>query len=60
MDDSDALAYVAAAAPLVGLNLSPARLAEVAAAFAQVQRFATPCLACQVPADAEPTPALQP
>ncbi len=54
MADSDSLAYVTAAAPLVGLSLSPERLGEVAAVFAQVQRFAAPCLACDVPHDAEP------
>ncbi len=60
MVDSDALAYVTAAAPLVGLSLSPERLADVAAVFAQVRRFAAPALDFAVPADTEATPAFQP
>ena len=60
MPDSDPLAYVTAAAPLVGLHLSPARLAEVAAAFALVQRFAAPALEYDLPAEAEPAPVFRP
>ncbi len=54
MADSDPLAYVTAAAPLLGLHLCPKRLAELAAAFAQVQRFAAPALLFEPPPETPP------
>jgi acyl-CoA hydrolase len=55
-DDFDPLAYVTAACPSVGLKLSPARLAEIAEAFALVVRVGRPALEMEVPAEAEPAP----
>jgi hypothetical protein len=55
-DDFDPLAYVTAVAPAMGLQFSPERLADLAAAFALVVRVGTPALLHQVPADAEPAP----
>jgi len=52
----DPLAYVTAAAPLIGLNLSEDRLKEVAEAFALVIRMAKPALDAPVTLDAEPAP----
>lgn len=56
MDRIDPLAYVAAMAPLIGLNLSPERTRAVAEAFAVVMRVAAPALDRPVPADIEPAP----
>jgi len=52
----DSLDYVRAAAPLVGLTLSPERLASVAEAFALVIRMAQPALEVELPADTQPAP----
>lgn len=52
----DALAYVTAVAPSVGLNLPAARLAELAEAFTLVMAVGAPALAMDVLADAEPAP----
>jgi hypothetical protein len=52
----DPLAYVTAVAPAVGLSLPPARLAELAEAFALVVRVGSPALSLAVPAEAEPAP----
>lgn len=56
----DALAYVTAACPAVGLDLPPARLAELAEAFALVVRVATPALNFAVDDHAEPAPVFVP
>jgi hypothetical protein len=59
-DRFDPAAYVAAAAPLVGLALDADRQARVAAALALVVRVAAPALAIPVtPAD-EPAPVFRP
>ena len=55
-DNFDALAYVTAVAPAVGFELSPARLADIAEAFALVVRVGAPALALEVPGEAEPAP----
>jgi hypothetical protein len=55
-DHFDPLAYVTAAAPTVGLQLSPERLATLAEAFALVVRVGAPALNMDVPDDAEPAP----
>ncbi len=59
-DRFDALAYVAVAAPALGLRLPPERLAEIAAAFALMARAAAPALALAVAADIEPAPVFAP
>lgn len=59
-DRFDALAYVTAAAPALGLQFPPERLAEIAAAFALVARVAAPALALAVAADVEPAPVFTP
>jgi hypothetical protein len=59
-DAFDAKAYVAAAAPSVGLVLAPDRIEQVAAAFALVVRMAAPALAYSMPADVEPAPVFAP
>ena len=59
-DRFDALAYVTATAPALGLQFPPERLAEIAAAFALVTRGATPALALVVDADIEPAPVFTP
>lgn len=55
-DRFDALAFVTAAAPTVGMHLSPERLVLLAEAFALVVRVGAPALTMQVPDDAEPAP----
>ena len=55
-DTFDALAYVTAACPAMGLSLPPDRLAELAEAFALVVRVGAPALSLDVPADVEPAP----
>jgi len=59
-DNFDARAYVAAAAPLVGLAFTPERVEQVAAAFALVVRIGAPALARGVPAEVEPAPVFTP
>jgi hypothetical protein len=59
-DNFDPLAYVKATAPLIGLSLTPERVAELAAAFALVRRVATPALDFELPADAEAAPIFTP
>jgi hypothetical protein len=56
----DALAYVTAACPAVGLDLPPERLAELAAAFSLVVRVGGPALNFEVDAAAEPAPVFVP
>lgn len=56
----DPAAYVAAAAPLVGLTLDPARQARVAAAFALVATIAAPALAVPLEPAMEPAPVFRP
>lgn len=56
----DALAYVTAACPAVGLELPPERLAELAEAFSLVVRVGTPALGFQVDAAFEPAPVFVP
>jgi len=56
----DALAYVTAACPAVGLELPPARLEELAAAFTLVMRVGMPALMFEVDAAAEPAPVFVP
>jgi hypothetical protein len=56
----DAVAYVTAAAPLIGLALTPERIEQVAAAFALVVRIGAPALAYTLPPEAEPAPAFTP
>jgi 1-carboxybiuret hydrolase subunit AtzG-like protein len=56
----DARAYVAAAAPLVGLALTPERIEQVAAALALIVRIGAPALAVNVPAEVEPAPVFTP
>jgi hypothetical protein len=56
----DALAYVTAACPAVGLELPPERLAELAEAFSLVVRVATPALNFVVDEAAEPAPVFVP
>ncbi len=56
----DALAYVTAACPAVGLNLPQARLAELAEAFALVIRVATPALNFAIDDHAVPAPVFEP
>lgn len=55
-DRFDALAYVTAACPAVGLDLPPERLAVLAEAFALVVRVGMPALSMPVSDDAEPAP----
>jgi hypothetical protein len=55
-ENFDPLAYVTAVAPAIGFSFAPARLAELAEAFALVVRVATPALLVNVPADVEPAP----
>jgi hypothetical protein len=55
-ENFDPLAYVTAAAPAIGFSFEPARLAELAEAFALVVRVATPALLVKVPAKVEPAP----
>jgi hypothetical protein len=55
-DPFDPLAYVAAAAPAMGIHLTQARQAEVAAAFALVMRIAAPALALSIDGADEPAP----
>ena len=56
----DALAYVTATAPAVGLTLPPERLAELAEAFSLVMRVGAPALNFVVDAAAEPAPVFTP
>ena len=56
----DAVAYVTAAAPLMGLALTPDRVEQVAAAFALVLRIGAPALAFTLPPEAEPAPVFTP
>ncbi len=56
----DALAYVTAACPTVGISLPPERLAELAEAFSLVIRVATPALTFGVDTAAEPAPVFVP
>jgi hypothetical protein len=56
----DALAYVTAACPAVGLELPPERLQELAAAFTLVLRVGTPALTFDVDPLAEPAPVFTP
>ncbi len=53
-------AHVAAAAPLVGLRLSPQRQAQVAEALALVARLAAPALAVPLAPEDEPAPVFRP
>jgi hypothetical protein len=55
-ENFDTRAYVAAAAPLIGLHLSDERLDQVAEAFALVIRIAKPALDAAVPDDSQPAP----
>lgn len=55
-DRFDALAYVTATCPAVGLDFPPARLAELAEAFALVMRVGAPALAMTVEPHVEPAP----
>jgi hypothetical protein len=59
-DRFDALAYVTAACPAVGLNLPPERLAELAEAFSLVLKVGMPALQAEVAAHAEPAPVFVP
>ncbi len=52
----NALAYVTAVAPSVGIDLPPARLAELAEAFTLVMTVAAPALSMDVLPEAEPAP----
>ena len=56
----DAVRYVTEAAPLVGLQLTPERVGEIAAAFALVVRIGAPALAYKLPREAEPAPVFAP
>jgi len=56
----DALAYVTAACPVVGLQLPPERLVELAAAFTLVMRVGAPALSFVVDDAAEPAPVFVP
>jgi len=56
----DPAAYVAAAAPAVGLRLSPERARAVSEALALVARVAAPALTRAVPPQAEPAPVFTP
>ncbi len=56
----DALAYVTAACPAVGLELPPERLQELAAAFTLVMRVGMPALLFEVDPAAEPAPVFTP
>jgi hypothetical protein len=53
-------AYVAAAAPAMGLRFSPERAKAVSDALALVVRVAAPALTRSVPAEAEPAPVFTP
>ena len=53
-DHFDSLAYVTAAAPAMGFDLPPERLADIADAFALVIRVGLPALQAEVPGHAEP------
>jgi hypothetical protein len=59
-DDFEAAAYVAAAAPSIGLKLPPQRMAEIAAAFALVVRMARPALECELPENVQAAPIFMP
>ncbi len=52
----NALAYVTATAPSVGIDLPPARLAEIAEAFSLVMTVGAPALSMNVAPKAEPAP----
>ena len=56
----DPAAYVAAAAPAVGLALDATRQAQVAAAFALVARIAAQALAVPLTEADEPAPVYRP
>ena len=56
----DALAYVTAACPAVGLDVPPERLAELAEAFSLVVRVGMPALLFEVAAHVEPAPVFVP
>ena len=60
LDSFDALAFVTAASPAVGITLSAARIAEVAEAFALVVRVAAPALSFNLAVDDEPAPVFLP
>jgi hypothetical protein len=55
-EDFDPVAYVAAAAPAVGLRLDAAQQERVAAALALVIRTAAPALAVPLAPEDEPAP----
>ncbi len=59
-DHFDAHAYVAAAAPLVGLRLDTARSHAVAEALLLVARIGAPAFAVTLTADDEPAPVFTP
>lgn len=59
-DSFDPHAYVAAAAPLLGLTLDASRAARVAEALALVIRTARPALECPVTPQDEPAPVFRP
>jgi hypothetical protein len=56
----DPAALVAAAAPLLGLPLTPAEQARIAAEFALVAAIARPALARTLPATEQPAPVFCP
>ena len=60
LEHFDPAAYVAAAAPSVGLRLTAERQARVAAALALVVKVAAPALAHPVPESAEPAARFRP
>jgi len=59
-DRFDPAAHVAAAAPMVGLELDAERQARVAAALALVVRIAAPVFAVAVTETDEPAPVYRP
>jgi hypothetical protein len=56
----DPAAYVPAAAALQALNLDPAEVERVTAAFALVMRFAQPALDWPVGPETDPAPSFRP
>ena len=60
METFDPEAYVAAAAPAVGLQLTPAECIEVAAQFRRIQSFARLVLEAELAPDDELAPKFEP